>query len=238
MARLAEAMETRPKVTGRAYAAIISRSRPFESLGEGDALSVAEWAGGCGMACVPLRDFEAAAVSNAAIAEEMFGGDTTNARKGVRLLVESGVVDRARKGTRGHASVYVTYPTRADVESGSYQPPISVENVEKGVACDPRNSVESAVENVNTGVTASEYGGHDPEIRGSGVPADLGFRKHLQSTSDNTTEGASVAAADRPAPPAPEGPACPRCGGPVEPFPANPRMAECRRCGAAVRLSR
>lgn len=28
MARLAEAMETRPKVTGKAYAAIISRSRP------------------------------------------------------------------------------------------------------------------------------------------------------------------------------------------------------------------
>ena len=77
----------------------------------------------CGMGGVPLKDFEAAVVSNAAIAEEMFGGDAANAKKGVRLLVESGVVDRARQGRRGRASVYVTYPTRADVEEGSYAPP-------------------------------------------------------------------------------------------------------------------
>ena len=123
MARLAEAMETRPKVTGKAYAAIISRSRPAGGLGCEDKRAVAEWADACGMGGVPLKDFEAAVVSNAAIAEEMFGGDAANAKKGVRLLVESGVVDRARQGRRGRASVYVTYPTRADVEEGSYAPP-------------------------------------------------------------------------------------------------------------------
>ena len=42
MARLAEAMETRPKVTGKAYAAIISRSRPAGGLGCEDKRAVAE----------------------------------------------------------------------------------------------------------------------------------------------------------------------------------------------------
>ena len=47
MARLAEAMETRPKVTGKAYAAIISRSRPAGGLGCEDKRAVAEWADAC-----------------------------------------------------------------------------------------------------------------------------------------------------------------------------------------------
>ena len=155
MARLAEAMETRPKVTGKAYAAIISRSRPAGGLGCEDKRAVAEWADACGMGCVPLKDFEAAVVSNAAIAEEMFGGDAANAKKGVRLLVESGVVDRARQGRRGRASVYVTYPTRADVEEGSYAPP-DAENA--GYACVPPNTVENPVENENRGYAKPEYG--------------------------------------------------------------------------------
>ncbi len=236
MARLAEAMETRPKVTGKAYAAIISRSRPAGGLGCEDKRAVAEWADACGMGGVPLKDFEAAVVSNAAIAEEMFGGDTKNAKKGVRLLVESGVVDRARQGRRGRASVYVTYPTRADVEEGSYDPPVSTEEEKAGVICDPPITVENPVENENRGVTVSEYGGHDLEIRGSGVSDDLGFRKHHQSTSENTSEGARSAAAGKPAPRAQDGPTCPVCGSPVEPFAGNPRMAECRSCGKAVRL--
>ena len=172
MARLAEAMETRPKVTGKAYAAIISRSRPAGGLGCEDKRAVAEWADACGMGGVPLKDFEAAVVSNAAIAEEMFGGDAANAKKGVRLLVESGVVDRARQGRRGRASVYVTYPTRADVEEGSYAPP-DAENA--GYACVPPNTVENPVENENKGYARHEYGVRNPEIRGTGVHADLGF---------------------------------------------------------------
>lgn len=236
MARLAEAMETRPKVTGKAYAAIISRSRPAGGLGCEDKRAVAEWADACSMGCVPLKDFEAAVVSNAAIAEEMFGGDTKNAKKGVRLLVESGVVDRARQGRRGRASVYVTYPTRADVAEGSYDLPVSTGEEETGVICDPPITVENSVENENRGVIVSEYGGHDLEIRGSGVHADLGFRKHHQSTSENTSEGARSAAAGKPAPRAQDGPTCPVCGSPVEPFAGNPRMAECRSCGKAVRL--
>ena len=146
MARLAEAMETRPKVTGKAYAAIISRSRPAGGLSHEDKRAVAEWADACSMGCVPLKDFEAAVVSNAAIAEEMFGGDTKNAKKGVRLLVESGVVDRARQGRRGRASVYVTYPTRADVAEGSYDLPVSTGEEETGVICDPPITVENSVE--------------------------------------------------------------------------------------------
>ena len=166
MARLAEAMETRPKVTGKAYAAVISRSRPAGGLSHEDKRAVAEWADACSMGCVPLKDFEAAVVSNAAIAEEMFGGDTKNAKKGVRLLVESGVVDRARQGRRGRASVYVTYPTRADVAEGSYDLPVSTGEEETGVICDPPITVENSVENENRGVIVSEYGGHDLEIRG------------------------------------------------------------------------
>ena len=233
MARLAEAMETRPKVTGKAYAAIISRSRPAGGLGCEDKRAVAEWADACGMDGVPLKDFEAAVVSNAAIAEEMFGGDAANAKKGVRLLIESGVVDRARQGRRGRASVYVTYPTRADVEEGSYAPP-DVENA--GYACVPPNTVENPVENENRGYAKPEYGVRNPEIRGTGVHADLGFRKHHQSTSEKTSEGARSAAAGKPAPRAQDGPTCPVCGSLVKPFAGNPRMAECRSCGKAVRL--
>ena len=235
MVRLARAMETRPKATGKAYAAIISRSRPASSLSEGDALAVAEWADASGMGCVPLKDFEVAAVSNAAIADELFNGDKTNARKGARLLVEAGVVDRARQGRRGHASVYVTYPTHADFEEGSYVPPKSEES---GYACVPPNNVDNSIEDGNRGYGDMEYGVHDHGIGGTEVPDDLGFRKHLQNTSEITTERARAAAADGPAPRAPEGPKCPRCGSLMDPFPGNPKMAECRRCGTAMRVAR
>lgn len=161
------------------------------------------------MGGVPLKDFEAAVVSNAAIAEEMFGGDAANAKKGVRLLVESGVVDRARQGRRGRASVYVTYPTRADVEEGSYAPP-DVENA--GYACVPPNTVENPVENENRGYAKPEYGVRNPEIRGTGVYADLRFRKHHQSTSEKTSEGAPKRGCGaKPAPRAKDGPTCPVC---------------------------
>ena len=160
MARLAEAMETRPKVTGKAYAAIISRSRPAGGLGCEDKRAVAEWADACGMGGVPLKDLESAVVSNAAIAEEMFGGDAANAKKGVRLLVESGVVDRARQGRRGRASVYVTYPTRADVEEGSYAPP-DAENA--GYACVPPNTVENPVKTKIRGTRDTNAGYATPK---------------------------------------------------------------------------
>lgn len=92
------------------------------------------------------------------------------------------------------------------------------------------------MENENKGYAKHEYGVRNLEIRGSGVHADLGFRKHHQSTSENTSEGARSAAAGKPAPRAQDGPTCPVCGSPVEPFAGNPRMAECRSCGKAVRL--
>lgn len=92
------------------------------------------------------------------------------------------------------------------------------------------------MENENRGYAKPEYGVRNPEVRGTGVRADLGFRKHHQSTSENTSEGARSAAAGKPAPRAQDGPTCPVCGSPVEPFAGNPRMAECRSCGKAVRL--
>lgn len=117
--RLADALAVQPVTTFRAWVSIATRARPYAKLGDADAQAVADWAAETGSP-VSLGDYEVAAVSNKTVAEEAFNGDTRNARKGIEHLIDAGIIDKARSGTRGHASLYVTYPTRADVAEGVY----------------------------------------------------------------------------------------------------------------------
>ncbi len=231
MLRLADAQSVRPVMTGRAFASIICRARPYANLREEDAGKVREWSE-AGENRIPLDDYEVAAVSNATIAEEGFDGDKRNARKGIAHLVESGVVDRVSQGTRGHASLYVTYPTRADVAEGAYPvnghpirenpnraygtvPPI-VENIVEN----PNRAYDSVrpigiVENPKRAYDRAEKGVRQEQIGRTGVPSDQGLPKHHQSTTDNNNRaGRSVAAAAGAAPPARKTqPRCTLCGG-------------------------
>ncbi len=194
--RLSDALAVQPVTTFRAWVSIATRARPYAKLGDADAQAVADWAAETGSP-VSLGDYEVAAVSNKTVAEEAFNGDTRNARKGIEHLIDAGIIDKARSGTRGHASLYVTYPTRADVAEGGYQPQEPEQGKgevfhNRGVATDPRKSI---VENSNKGVTRTEYGGHHPLIGGSGVPSDLGCRDTAGTTDIYNRGGAPLAAA-------------------------------------------
>lgn len=222
MLRLARAQRTQPVITGAAYASIISRAKPFATLGYQDRSEVEQWAADRG-SCIPVDDYEVSAVSNATIAEEGFGGDKRNASKGVAHLLDAGVIDRASRGRRGHASLYVTFPTLADVAEGAYvAPPIEEPSAEgnppdtnRAYACVRPNSI---VENSNRAYDRTEKGVRQSEIGRTGVAADQGLQKHHQSNTADiyNRSGRSVAAAARAAPPArkrkPNWVPCPLCG--------------------------
>lgn len=111
------------KVEIKAYASIVERARPFSRLSEGDRTAVAKWAASNDLGSIPVEKFEAAVLSHDTMAAEAFNGDKGNASKAVNKLLARGIVDRARKPTRGHATVYVTFPTLRDVKESAYVPP-------------------------------------------------------------------------------------------------------------------
>ena len=211
--RLLDAIGCASSVAGRTFAAMVPRIRSADRAGADVASAVRKWADGNGLERVPLDCFEVVSVSNREIAEEVFGGDTTNAKKGIKRLLECHVIQRVRKGTKGHSSVYLVF-----------------NNAEIRGLSDPLNQNDK-------GVDTMEYRGREHVIGGSAESVACDDAPY-PDISRIYPEGARAAAADEPAPRAPEGPKCPRCGSLMDPFPGNPKMAECRRCGAAMRVAR
>ncbi len=208
--RLADALAVQPVTTFRAWVSIATRARPYAKLGDADAQAVADWAAETGSP-VSLGDYEVAAISNQAVADEAFCGNVGNARKGIQQLLDSGIIDKVRSGTRGHSSLYVTYPTLADVAEGEYQPQEPEQG--KGEVFHNRGYTVIApnpiVDNSNTGYTRSEYGLHEGRIGATGHEEK---RKCSEITTDIYNRGGAPLAAAKAAP-RPEGRKiwCPVC---------------------------
>lgn len=244
--RLLDAMGCGSSVVGRTFAAVVPRIRNANRASPDVAEAVRKWADENGMKETPLDCFEVVSVSNREIADEVFNGDTTNARKGVKKLLEYRVIERVRQGTKGHSSVYMVFHN-GDMRGSS----------------DPLNANQK-------GVDMDEYGGREPVIGGSPEAVTCGVVPYPESSRCVYPEGPCVAAAAKAAPPAPETPSrpaskgiegaekeggkvrvkayviadpkhaesrtCPECEGPLEEG-VLPGIWLCRRCEKAVRVS-